>query len=89
MTILQTAEMNKKAVELLQNWDPFQMWKDAYELEIVDVVANLHHLDHPSELAKRIREIYEHSYELWIPIEECMNVAYQLLAIKYEAKCII
>lgn len=89
VTSLQTVEMNKKAVALLQEWDPFQMGKEAYELEIVDVVTELHHLDHPTELAKRIQEIYEHSYELWIPIEKCVQMSYKLLAIKYEAKCIV
>ncbi|KXH79216.1 DUF1871 family protein [Sporosarcina sp. HYO08] len=86
---MQTIEMNKKAVELLEQWDPFEVGQKAYELEIADVVAELHYLDHPTDLAKRIREIYEHSYELWIPIENCVQIAYKLLAIKYEAKCIV
>nr|WP_225942175.1 DUF1871 family protein [Sporosarcina limicola] len=81
--------MNKKAVILLEEWDPFHEGKKAYELEIVDVVTELHRLDHPTDLAKRIREIYEHSYELWIPIENCVQISYKLLAIKYEAKCIV
>lgn len=86
---MQIIEMNKKAVSLLENWDPFQEGKKAYELEIADVVAELHRLDHPTDLAKRIREIYEHSYELWIPIENCVQISYKLIAIKYEAKCIV
>ena len=81
--------MNKKAIALLEQWDPFEAGTKAYELEIVDVVAELHRLDHPTDLAKRIREIYEHSYELWIPIEKCVQISYKLLAIKYEAKCIV
>lgn len=81
--------MNRKAVALLEEWDPFQVGKDAYDTEIADVVSELHHIDHPTDLAKRIREIYEHSYEVWIPIEKCMQIAYKLLAIKYEAKCIV
>ncbi|WP_218624935.1 DUF1871 family protein [Sporosarcina sp. BP05] len=81
--------MNKKAVALLEQWDPFEAGPKAYALEIVDVVADLHRLDHPTDLAKRIREIYEHSYKLWIPIEKCVQISYKLLAIKYEAKCIV
>ena len=81
--------MNKKAVTLLEQWDPFQEGNKAYELEIVDVVAELHRLDHPTDLAKRIRDIYEQSYELLIPIENCVQISYKLLAIKYEAKCIV
>ncbi|WP_336824219.1 DUF1871 family protein [Sporosarcina sp. USHLN248] len=86
---MQTIEMNKKAIILLQDWDPFQIGKGAYEVEIADVVEELQSLDHPTDLAKRIREIYEHSYKIWIPIENCMQIAYKLLAIKYEAKSIV
>lgn len=86
---MQTIEMNKKAILLLEEWDPFKVGRKAYEQEIVDVVAELQVLDHPTDLAKRIREIYEHSFKLWIPIEKCMQIAYKLLAIKYEAKCIV
>jgi len=81
--------MNKKAVALLEQWDPFDVGPKAYEHEIVDVVSDLHRLDHPTDLAKRIREIYEQSYKLWIPIEKCVLISYKLLAIKYEAKCIV
>lgn len=81
--------MNKKAITLLEKWDPFDAGRKAYKLEIVDVVAELHRLDHPADLAKRIRDIYEHSYERWIPIENCVQISYKLLAIKYEAKCIV
>ena len=86
---MQTIEMNKKAVALLEEWDPFDAGNHAYDLEIADVVSELQVLDHPTDLAKRIREIYEHSYDLWIPIEDCMQIAYKLVAIKYEAKCIV
>ncbi|MEK4404582.1 MULTISPECIES: DUF1871 family protein [Sporosarcina] len=86
---MQTIEMNKKAVALLEQWDPFDVGPKAYAHEIVDVVSDLQRLDHPTDLAKRIREIYEQSYKLWIPIEKCVQISYKLLAIKYEAKCIV
>jgi len=86
---VQTILITKKAVALLEKWDPFEEGKKAYKLEIVDVVAELHRLDHPTDLAKRIREIYEHSYALWIPLENCIQISYKLLAIKYEAKSIV
>lgn len=82
-------EMNKKAVSILEQWDPFDEGEKAYKLEIVDVLAELHRLDHPADLAKRIREIYEHTHALWIPIEKCVQVSYKLLAIKFEAKSIL
>lgn len=86
---MQTMDMNKRAILVLEDWDPFNVGRKGYEHEIADVVSELHVLDHPTDLAKRIREIYEHSFELWIPIEKCMQIAYKLLAIKYEAKCIV
>lgn len=86
---MQTMEMNKKAVAILEKWDPFKEGAKAYELVIVDVVAELQRIDYPADLAKKIREIYEHSYEIWIPFEDCVNISYKLLAIKYEAKCIV
>ena len=85
---METIEINKKAMSLLEQWDPFDEGEKAYELEIVDVLAELHRLDHPADLAKKIREIYEHSYE-WIPIEKCVQISYKLIAIKFEAKCIV
>ncbi|WOV86402.1 DUF1871 family protein [Sporosarcina oncorhynchi] len=86
---MQTIEMNKKAVLVLEDWDPFNVGRKAYAVEIADVVSELHIYDHPTDLAKRIRDIYEHSYATWIPIEKCMQIAYKLLAIKYEAKSIV
>lgn len=86
---MQIVEMNKKAVVLLEEWDPFLAGPDAYDGEIADVVADLHFMDHPTDLAKRIREVYERSYKMWIPLEDCMQISYKLLAVKFEAKCII
>lgn len=87
--MMENIEMNRKAVKLLQLWDPFKMGTDAYDTETADVVAALQGIDHPTELAKRIQEVYEHSYEQWIPIEQCVQISYKLIAVKYEAKCIV
>lgn len=81
--------MNRRAARVLEEWDPFAIGEELYGKEIVDVVAQLHLLDHPSELAKQIQSIYEFSFEKWIPLEKCVEVSYKLLALKYEAKCII
>ncbi|PIC63061.1 hypothetical protein CSV79_13640 [Sporosarcina sp. P13] len=86
---MQTMEMNKRAVVLLKEWDPFQVGEDGYDVEIADVVSELERIDHPTDLAKCIRKVYEHSYEIWIPLEKCMDISYKLLAVKYEAKCIV
>ena len=86
---MDTIEMNRKAIWALQEWDPFNLGVDGYETETADVVADLQNIDHPSELAKRIQEIYEHSFEQWIPLEKCVEISYKLIALKYEMKCII
>lgn len=86
---MQTIEMNKKAVLLLKQWDPFQEGEHAYDIEIADVVTKLHHMDHPADLAKCIRDIYERAFEIWIPLEDCMDISYKLIAIKYEANSIV
>ncbi|MEI4771748.1 DUF1871 family protein [Psychrobacillus sp. FJAT-51614] len=86
---MDTIEMNRKALWTLQEWDPFKIGVDSYDAEAADVVADLQSIDHPSELAKRIQTIYEHSFEQWIPLEKCVEISYKLIALKYEMKCII
>lgn len=81
--------MNRRAGLVMQEWDPFAIGAELYDSEITDVVAQLQMLDHPSELAKKIQGIYESTFKEWIPLEQCVDVSYKLLAIKYEAKCII
>lgn len=83
------SEMNKKAARVLEEWDPFSIGSDLYKAEIADVIAQLHVLDDPSDLAKQIQSIYQFTFTKWIPLEHCVAVSYKLLALKYEAKCII
>ncbi|PIC85615.1 hypothetical protein CSV72_12880 [Sporosarcina sp. P20a] len=86
---MQTIEMNKKAVSLLKQWDPFQEGEYADGAEIAEIVTKLQHVDHPADLAKYIRDVYEHTHEIWIPLENCMDISYKLIAVKYEAKSIV
>ena len=81
--------MNRAAIELLEKWDPFNLGEDSYDTETADVVAALQGIDDPSQLAKVIQRIYEHSFEEWIPFEKCVAISYKLIAIKFEAKCIV
>lgn len=73
----------------MEQWDPFSIGSELYAREIDEVIAQLHALDHPSELAKEIQLIYENSFEKWIPLEKCVEISYKLIAVKYEAKHII
>ncbi|MBD8036895.1 DUF1871 family protein [Solibacillus sp. A46] len=82
-------EMNQKCVHILQNWDPFGFGIHSYDTETADVVAALQGIDDPTELGKVIQKVYEYSFEQWIPFERCVAIAYKLLAVKFEAKCII
>ncbi|MCP2036077.1 hypothetical protein L1279_003099 [Planomicrobium sp. HSC-17F08] len=86
---METSEMNRKAARILEEWDPFTVGEGRYDMEIVDVVDQLHLLDHPSDLAKQIQKIYEFSFGKWIPLEKCVDISYKLLGLKYEAKSII
>lgn len=81
--------MNKAAIKILEEWDPFKIGKDSYDTETADVVAALQAIDDPSKLAKVIQKVYEHSFEQWIPFEKCVEISYKLIAIKFEAKCIV
>jgi len=81
--------MNKAAIKLLEEWDPFNLGEESYETETADVVAALQGIDDPSILAKVIQQVYEHSFEQWIPFEKCVAISYKLIAIKFEAKCIV
>ncbi|MEH7334144.1 DUF1871 family protein [Neobacillus drentensis] len=80
-------ETNLKFVDLLNEWDPFQLKNGTYETEIADVIAAVHELDHPLTLAKRIQTIYEFSFEKLIPLESCLKVAGELLDIKANDSC--
>lgn len=84
-----TSEMNRRAASVLKEWDPFDIGEDLYENEITGVMAQLHLLDDPSDLAKQIQSIYEFSFAKWIPLEKCVDVSYKLLGLKFKAKCII
>lgn len=79
--------MNRAAVRLLQEWDPFQLGEDYYDTETADVVAALQGMDDPVQVAKIIQTVYEHSFEQWIPLEECVQMANQLIALKNDMQC--
>lgn len=86
---MENIEMNQKCVHILQDWDPFGFGVNSYDTETADVVAALQEIDDPTKLAKVIQKVYEYSFEQWIPFERCVAIAYKLLAVKFEAKCII
>ncbi len=86
---MNTVDMDKRALWIMEGWDPFSVGSGEYKSEANDVINKLHELDHPSDLAKAIQGIYESSFKQWIPLEKCVDISYKLLAVKYEAKHII
>ena len=80
---------NLKFVDLLNEWDPFQLKNGSYDTEIADTIQAIHELNDPFKLAKRIQGIYEFSFEKVIPMESCLSVAKELLAVKDSDSCAI
>jgi len=81
--------MNFKVKQALVEWDPFNLDKDRYDSVIIDVISALETIDSPTELAKVIQTTYEHLFKSWIPFEQCVDISYKLLAIKFKEKSII
>jgi len=71
-------------MENLLQWDPLGYGVDAYDTECVDVVQAVHELDEIDQLAKKIQDIYEFSFEQFIPISKCKDKAKELMMIKKE-----
>ncbi|WP_066067950.1 DUF1871 family protein [Neobacillus soli] len=80
---------NLQYVDLLNEWDPFQLKNGGYETEIADTIQAVHELNDSSLLAQRIQTIYEFSFEKLIPMESCLKIAEELLAIKTNESCSI
>ncbi|MFF2446772.1 DUF1871 family protein [Neobacillus sp. NPDC058068] len=82
-------QTNLQYVDVLNEWDPFQLKNGSYETEIADVIQALHELNDCPKLAKRIQTIYEFSFEKLIPLHDCVKIAAELLAIKENETCSI
>ena len=81
---MKKATVNVRLMENLLQWDPLGYGVDAYDTECVDVVQAVHELDDIDELAKKIQDIYEFSFEQFIPISTCKAKAKELMVIKNE-----
>ncbi|MED1468789.1 DUF1871 family protein [Bacillus salipaludis] len=82
-------QTNLKFVDLLNEWDPFQLKEGNYDTEIADTIQAIHELENLSELAEKIQSIYEFSFEQVIPINLCLEIAKKLLLIKNNDSCSI
>ena len=80
-------EMNRQAVRMLEEWDPFGIGAEAYETETADIVGALQGVVNEQQLAQIIQRVYEFSFEQWIEIEKCQQMARQLLQLKMNYQC--
>ncbi|KAA0545395.1 DUF1871 family protein [Bacillus sp. BGMRC 2118] len=76
--------LNIKLYDFLLEWDPFKIGGDNYDPEYADVIGAVYLIDNEADLANKIQEIFEFSFEKLIPTEECLLKARQLLHIKAE-----
>ncbi len=80
---------NLQYVDLLNEWDPFQLKNGSYDTEIADTIQAVYELDNPVTLAERIQTIYEFSFDATIPMDQCFKVAEELFEIKENDSCSI
>lgn len=84
---MENIEMNQRAVALLAQWDPFQIGAENYDTETADVVAALQGTTDVKVLAEIIQRVYEHSFEQWIDLARCEDIARQLVTLKLQMSC--
>lgn len=84
---MQIQQLNLQLVDVLNEWDPFEVGEGNYVTEIADTVQAVHAMDDKETLARMIQDIYEFSFEKMISLENCEVVAAKLLAIKNSGTC--
>ena len=77
----------EKMIEVVKNWDPFQMGPEFYETEASDVVNVASVFDDSKYIAKKIQQIYFMSFEEVPALEKCEKLAVELLVIKEGGSC--
>lgn len=80
-------QMNLAIVNVLQEWDPFDMGKENYEIEIADAIFAVAEAEDISELATQLRAIYEFSFDEKLDVSEYLQVAEKLIMIRNSASC--
>ncbi|MFK2826543.1 DUF1871 family protein [Bacillus sp. B190/17] len=80
-------QTNIKLSHILRDWDPFAAGGDFYDTETADTIQAVYQYDDQNELAQKIQEIYEFSFEQKLPLASCLEVAERLLQVKNEASC--
>ncbi|WP_203363166.1 DUF1871 family protein [Bacillus sp. REN10] len=82
-----TMKLNIELGTILREWDPFAVGSDFYDTESADAIYAVHQLDDVDQLAARLKEIYEFSFDSELALEYCRPVAMQLLQVKHHSVC--
>ncbi|WP_243299802.1 DUF1871 family protein [Bacillus litorisediminis] len=82
---MRTEEAHQQMRKLIIEWDPFQFGE--YETEIADIIQAVHKHKDRNKLGKEIQIIFEHSFEKWLSLGECQEVAGKLQYIKEISDC--
>ncbi len=80
-------QTNLQFVDILNEWNPFDLKNGSYDTEIADTIQAVYELNDPSKLAEKIQTIYEFSFEKVIPIDNCLKIAAELLTVKANQSC--
>ena len=80
-------QMNLALVQVLQEWEPFNMGGENYEPEIADAIFAVSEAENHVELANQLKAIYEFSFEEKLDIREYLQVAAKLIVIRNNASC--
>ncbi|WP_258535764.1 YugE family protein [Bacillus sp. 03113] len=79
--------MHLRFVKVLNDWDPFQLGEGSYDTEIADTIQAMHDFDSIEEIAKKIQEIYEFSFEEVLAYDKCLHISKELMDIKESSSC--
>jgi len=79
--------MNLQLADVLLSWDPFGIGSDQYDTEMADIIQAVHETDDLDTLVKKIRAIFEFSFEELLPREEIEPIAKALLNVKANSSC--
>ncbi|WP_338750877.1 DUF1871 family protein [Bacillus sp. FJAT-52991] len=82
-----TVKLNIELGHILREWDPFAVGSGFYDTESADAIYAVHQLDDAEQLAARIKEIYEFSFDDKLSLECCRPIATRLLQVKHHSAC--
>ncbi|AKP48255.1 DUF1871 family protein [Bacillus smithii] len=81
------AKTNLQLADILMGWDPFRIGAGQYDTEMADIIQAVHETDNLETLVRKIRAIFELSFEELLPREEIEPIASALLAVKENSSC--